>query len=141
MNWNKVLCTHEEKQELSSGPWLGDDFPGIALPSVKALKSWVIIRYNGRKTAAQCVDVGPWCIDDHAYVFEGKRPRAEQYQGKYCPLKEGSTSLATVPDGKGGMKSVAICNGAAIDLFPRVAKELKIPLNDNVVLEWGFIIN
>lgn len=118
---------------------MGDSFPGIALPSVKALRMWVAIKYKDKVTYAQCYDVGPWCIDDEAYVFDGATPRAETYKGKYCPLKEGSSDLATVPDGKGGMKPVPICNGAAIDLFPRVAKELGIALNDNVQVEWSFI--
>lgn len=141
LNWRKVICTHEEEQQLSSGPWLGDNFPGIALPSVKSLKTWVILRYKGITTIGQCVDVGPWCIDDDDYVFDGKKPRAEKYQGRYCPLKKGSTDLATVPDGNGGMREVAICNGAGIDIFPRVAKELQIPIGNNVVLEWAFTVN
>lgn len=139
MKWHKVLATHEEEQALALGPWLGDSFPGIALPCRKALKSWVALRYEGKHTFGQVVDVGPWCIDDEAYVYNGAIPRAEAHKGRYCPLKEGSIALASVPDGNGGFKDVAVCNGAAIDLFPRVAKELGVRLGDNVEIEWAFV--
>jgi len=139
MKWKKVLCTHEEKQVLARGPWLGDEFPGVALPSALALGKWVVLRYQEKWTVAQCVDIGPWCHDDSNYVFDGTIPRAEQFKGMACPTTHLGPAVATVPDGKGGFKPAPICNGAAIDIFPRVAKELGIKLNDNVTLEWAFV--
>lgn len=129
-DWKKCLATHEEKQTLSTGDWLGDKFPGVALPSTKALRKWVEIRYNGRWTCAQVMDVGPWCIDDDQYVFGNEKARASGCKGKFCPRV--MTDLVIEYH---EMK----CNGAGIDLFPETAKNLGIALNDNVVLEWRFL--
>lgn len=135
----KVLCTHMEPQPLAIGPWKGDSFPGVALPSTKALRKWVIVRYGDLFTCAMVADVGPWATDDDAYVFGDEKSRAETHKGRYCPLKIGSLALATVPDGNGGFVGVTVCNGAGIDLFPATAKALGIQDGDNVMVEWKFI--
>lgn len=138
-DYKKVLATHEEEQMLSSGPWLGDNFPGVALPSFQALRKWVVIRYQDTWTMAQVMDVGPWCTDDSDYIFGEEKPRAETHKGRYCPLKKGALNLASIPDGNGGMMGVVICNGAGIDLFPATARALGILKGENVMVEWKFI--
>lgn len=140
MHFHKVLATHEEPQEIAfgDGKWPGDHFPGVALPSRKALGKWVVVVFKDRQAMARVVDVGPWCIDDDQYVFGGNPPRAEVLRGKACPRKLGVEGTATIPDGKGGWKPAPISNGAGIDLFPSIAKQLGIPLNDNVMVAWSF---
>lgn len=137
--WRRVIATHEEIQQTASGPWPGNNYPGVALPCRDALGKWIILRKDSLWTCAKVVDLGPWCQDDYEYVFNGERPRAEEYKGRYCPLRKGSLALATVPDGNGGMKGVSVCNGAGIDILPEVANELDIKINDNVMLEWKFL--
>ena len=129
-DWKKCFATHEESQVLSTGDWLGNQYPGIALPSTKALRKWVEIRYKGHWTCARVMDVGPWTIDDDAYVFGNEKSRAELCKGKYCPRV-----LTDVVIENTFLK----CNGAGIDLFPQTAKDLGIAINDNVILEWRFI--
>ena len=135
--WKTVLATHEEAQKLSHGvPWLGDNFPGVALPSVKAHGRWVIVKLGDRWTCAQVMDVGPFCQDDDEYVFGTAIPRAQRLVGKPCPMTLADpSSRATLPDGR----EVETSNGAGIDLFPRIARQLDIPINDNVWVEWKFL--
>lgn len=136
MNWKSVIATHEEKQQLASGEWPGDRFPGVALPCRKALYRWIALRLGGRWTCAQVLDVGPWCVDDEAYVFGDAPPRAQVYKGAKCPYRIGDLETsATLPDGT----KVEISNGAGIDLFPATAKALGIELNMNVKLDWKFV--
>ena len=138
--WKRVLATHEEPQGLSTGPWLGECFPGVALPCVKALRKWILLRYGDRLTCAQIMDVGPWCEDDDAYVLGIAIPRAQQLKGERCPRKlSDPESTANVPDGKGGFRNCPTSNGAGIDLFPRVARELGIPIGLNVEVEWRWL--
>ena len=139
MKWKKAFATHEEPQILSTGPWLGNAYPGVALPCKKAEGKWVILRYGDNWTVARVMDIGPWCTDDDDYVFGDSKPRAEIYKGQYCPLRKGSSALPSVPDGKGGFRQVEVCNGAALDLFPATAEALRIPKDENVFLEWSFI--
>lgn len=141
MIWRtNILATHEERQSTSLGEWPGDDFLGVALPSKYALRKRLYVRYGEKTVYVECHDVGPWCVDDDDYVLHGERPRAEVYKGRYCPLKKGSLALATVPNEKGEMVGVAICNGAAIDLFPGTSKALGIEEGDNVFVDWAFIV-
>lgn len=141
MNWKKVLGTHEESQTLSTyhsnpkGQWLGDYYSGVALPSVKALGKWLIVRCGDKWTCARVSDVGPWCQDDDDYVFGTERPRAEILKGEPCPRIKGTQLVATLPDGTKCDKS----NGAGIDLFPEVARSLGIPIGTNLLVEWAFI--
>lgn len=134
--FKQVFATHEEPQELSRGPWLGDNFPGVALPSARAYGRWVILRLGDIWTMAQVVDLGPFCQDDDAYVFGSAIPRAQQFKGKPCPMTLfDPSSRATLPGGR----KVEVSNGAGIDLFPRVARQLDIPIGENVWVEWGFM--
>lgn len=138
MIWHKVLATHEEAQETSLGTWPGDDFLGVALPSKKALRRKVLLRYQDKEVEAEVRDVGPWMTDDDDYVFGEARPRAEILKGKASPTTLGGTQRPSVPDGHGGFKEVSLSNGAGIDLFPATAIALGIEINDNVELEWCF---
>lgn len=133
--WKKVFCTHEEKQILSTGEWLGDNFPGCALPSVRALRKWILIRYKDNQCCSQVMDVGPWCQDDDDYVFGSDIPRAEEFKGRLCPLRKGIEIPATLPDGTPCPRS----NGAGLDIFPYTAKQLGIPIGENVYVEWCFV--
>lgn len=134
--WKKVFCTHEEPQDLSENrAWLGDNFPGVALPSVATLDKWIILRYNDKFTCAQIMDVGPFSVDDDEYVFGSEKPRAEKLKGQLCPRIKGTNILPTLPDGTEVRKS----NGSGIDLFPYTARQLKIKIGENVWLEWKWI--
>lgn len=134
--WKKVLCTHEEAQRLSTGPWLGDNFPGVALPSEKALYKWIMIRCGEFLTCAQVVDVGPFCLDDDAYIFGSEKPRAQIYKGQHCPMrKNDDETMATLPDGTPVLKS----NGSGIDIFPYTARQLHIAQGINTEVEWRFV--
>jgi len=136
-NLHTVLATHEEPQETAWGPWPGDDFLGVALPCRGARGLWVKVEYGEKSVVAQVRDLGPWFIRDDAYVFGTERPKAEKIKGHACTTEDGD--VPTIPDGHGGMKEVPVCNGAAIDLFPAVAKALGIPLGENVVVAWRFV--
>ncbi len=137
--WNKVIATHEESQKLSKGPWLGDAFPGAALPDPSALGQWIIIRYGDRWTVAQCMDVGPWCEDD-PYWLTGDKPRAELNKGNLCPIRKDGSGTASSPDEEGDLIPRLISNGAGLDIFPQTAKNLGIPLSLNPIVEWKFLV-
>lgn len=126
-DWKKAFATHEEKQGLSTGDWLGDKYPGVALPSSKALYQWIEIRYKNSWTIARVMDVGPWTTDDHTYVFGTARPRAETHKGEHVCIEIGGEAHKTPS------------NGAGIDLFPETARSLLIKLGENVQIEWRFI--
>lgn len=135
--WFRVFASHEEAQELSTGPWRGDGFLGVALPCRSAVGKLVRLRYSEASVVAQCADVGPWCVDD-PYWESGGKPRAELLRGKPCPRSMAFESFATVPDGRGGFKPVTLSNGAGIDIFPAVAIALGIPIGENRWIEWSF---
>lgn len=129
-NHKGIFATLEEPQELSTGPWPGDDFLGCALPDRRALHQYINVYYKGKKVQLQVMDVGPWAVDDHEYVFGDQRPRAEKYKGQACPLRMDGTGHATLPGGAVPEK----CNGAGIDLFPEAARRLG--LTDNAIVDW-----
>ena len=135
-NWKKVFATHEERQGTSLGDWPGDMFPGVALPSKLALTKWVELRYGDKWTIAQVRDVGPWATDDDAYVFGDSKPRAEIEKGQYMDTDLNKPGIQP-PTVQG--KVIRSSNGAAVDLFPAVAKALGIPIGENVTLEWRFL--
>lgn len=137
MDWKRnIFATHEEAQLLSTGPWPGDKFPGVALPCREALMKWIIVRYQDRCTCAQVVDVGPWCISDKAYVFGGARPLAEQMKGKTIDANPELDGIQ-FPTVQG--VPIKASNGAGIDLFPAVARALGIRLGENVNIDWRWI--
>ncbi len=58
---------------------INDIIPFVALPSEMALRQWILITnpLNNKSIKAIVLDVGPWNIDDDAYVFGNARPQAE----------------------------------------------------------------
>jgi hypothetical protein len=77
----KVKATREGLVggKTSSGWVIDEEFPFVALPSVKAIGHWVRIYnpLNGKMCCAQVRDVGPFNTDDDKYVFGGERPLSE----------------------------------------------------------------
>ena len=64
--------------------------PFVALPSTKALRRFVRV-HNGEKSCLAIVlDVGPWNVNDDAYVFGGERPEAESGKDGYGRLTNGA---------------------------------------------------
>ncbi len=143
-----ILASHEERQGLSHDqPWPGDEFPGVALPSSKAYGLWVQLRWrvpatincecHSKTTLAQVWDNGPWLPggDDDAYVLGIARPKAEGMLGQIIDTNPNKPGIqpATVQG------QVVRCNGAGIDLFPRVARQLGILIGNNVLVDWRFV--
>lgn len=92
-------------------------YPFVALPSHRALGTWVKITnpLTGKTCCAQVMDVGPFNTQDDAYVYSGQRPLAEQGQSV---------------SGQG-------TNGAGIDLGEKVWALLGMKDNTNVA--WEFV--
>lgn len=105
-------------QTTATGWKIDTVFPFVALPSHKALGRWIKIHnlLNGKVCCAQVRDVGPFNVNDDAYVEGGQRPQAEN-----------GTSIS----GKG-------TNGAGIDLGECVWSLLG--MQDNTQVEWEFIV-
>ncbi len=101
----------------SSGWRVNRDAPGVALPSVAALHLWIAILNveNGKETVGLVLDVGPWNVDDDAYVFGDAQPQAESGRDRF------------------GRKT----NGAGIDLGERVWRELV--MTDNGLVSWRWL--
>lgn len=91
--------------------------PFVALPAAAALRQWVIVTNpaNGKSIRALVLDVGPWNINDNAYVFGGARPAAE----RGLDVSHNGTT-----------------NGAGIDLGEAVWAALD--LRDNTLVSWEF---
>lgn len=102
----------------ASGYVIDTVVPFVALPSVKALQTFVKLTNpaNGKTAVAIVLDVGPFNTQDDAYVFSGARPAAES-----------GVSVS----GKG-------TNGAGIDLGERIWSELG--MTDNTEIEWEFLV-
>lgn len=116
-------------QKTSTGYLIERYTPFVALPSDAALRQWVIVRNRktGKQTRALVLDIGPWNIHDHKYVFQaatldwhtlpepGVRPQAESgrdYFGR-------------------------VTNKAGIDLSERVWSDLE--MIDNDIVDWAFV--
>lgn len=101
----------------ASGYVIDTIVPYVALPSVLALHRFVKITNPAMSisTYAVVLDVGPWNIDDDAYVLKGARPQAESGTDKR------------------GRKT----NGAGIDLGEAVWYRLAMKDNGNVM--WEFL--
>ena len=95
----------------------------VALPSRAALGRHIRITNprTGASTLAQVLDVGPWNIDDDAYVLHGFRPLAE----RGIKITAGGASVA------------GPTNGAGIDLGQAVWRALGMTGNTDV--EWEFV--
>jgi hypothetical protein len=114
-----VLATREGLlgQKTASGYHVDEYVPFVALPSDAALRQWVALTNpaNGKRCKALVLDVGPWNIHDHAYVFGGQRPQAES----------GVDAFGRVT------------NKAGIDLSEAVWTALE--MKDNGPVTWSFI--
>jgi hypothetical protein len=116
-------------EKTSTGYVVEKDVPFVALPSTAALRQWVQVRNprNGKTVRALVLDVGPWNINDHKYVFQaatldwhtlpepGVRPEAETGTDNFHRHT----------------------NRAGIDLGERVWHELEMTDNDTV--DWAFV--
>ena len=115
-----IRATREglQGQKTSTGYLIDALVPFVALPSAAALRQWVTVTYQGRSVRALVLDVGPWNVNDNAYVFGGERPASER-------------GLDVSHNGK--------TNGAGIDLGEAVRVALGIPDGvDNVGVDWEF---
>lgn len=103
----------------SSGYLIESIVPFVALPDAAALRLWVWVSNPLRpelgRIKALVLDVGPWNVADHAYVFGGARPASESGQDV---SKNGKT------------------NGAGIDLGEKVWNALG--MLDNGAVSWEF---
>lgn len=114
-----VLATREGLPggKTSTGYRIESIVPFVALPDAAALRLWVNVTnpLNGKSIKALVLDVGPWNVADHAYVFGGARPASE-------------TGHDVSNNGK--------TNGAGIDLGARVWDYLE--MKDNTHVNWEF---
>jgi hypothetical protein len=101
----------------ASGYVIDTVVPFVALPAEKAIGRFVRLSNPATRKACYAIvlDVGPWNINDDAYVFAGHRPQAE--------TGTDSTRRKT--------------NGAGIDLGQKVWLELG--MTDNGPVEWEFL--
>lgn len=104
-------------QRTASGYLIDALVPFVALPAAAALRQWVTVTnpVNGKSIRALVLDVGPWNVNDNAYVFGGARPAAER-------------GLDVSHNGK--------TNGAGIDLGAVVWAALE--MQDNSDVSWEF---
>lgn len=107
-------------QRTSTGYLVDAIVPFVALPSAAALRQWVTVmnplRPDLPAVRALVLDVGPWNVNDHAYVFGGQRPAAER-------------GIDVSGNGK--------TNGAGIDLGEVVWSALGMLDNGNVAWEFA----
>lgn len=91
--------------------------PFVALPHHQALYKFVrlVNPATQKSTFAVVLDIGPWNVNDGAYVFGGERPQAE-----------------TGKDTAG-----RLTNGAGIDLGEHVWATLG--MTDNGAVSWEFL--
>ncbi len=104
-------------QKTSSGYIIDAIVPFVALPSAAALRQWIVVTnpLNGKSIRALVLDVGPWNVNDNAYVFGGSRPASER-------------GLNVSHNG--------VTNGAGIDLGEVVWNALAMTDNGNVTWEF-----
>ena len=115
----KVKATREGLVggKTASGYIIDKVVPFVALPSNAALRQKIRVRnpLNNKTIEALVLDIGPWNIDDNAYVFGGERPLAESGKDKFN----------------------RVTNKAGIDLGEKVWTYLE--MGDNTEVEWEFV--
>lgn len=101
----------------ASGYHIDNVVPFVALPAERALGKFVRLTnpLNKKTAIAVVLDVGPWNIQDTAYVFDKARPQAE-----------------TGTDTRG-----RTTNGAGIDLGEAIWHALG--MLDNGSIQWEFL--
>lgn len=116
-------------QITATGWRIDGEYPFVALPSHKALGMWVKIRnpLTGKLCCAQVLDVGPFNVNDDAYVFQAiTEDDLTPGPDSVRPLAESGKSVS----GQG-------TNQAGIDLGEKVWGLLG--MKDNTDVEWKFI--
>lgn len=138
----RVLATREGLigGKTSTGWKINTVVPFVALPAFAALRQWVRVRNvkawnepDPKKwvvALALVMDVGPWNIDDDAYVFQ-----AATMPGNFFTHQPDKSVRPQAESGtdKTGRKT----NGAGIDLGERVWQLLG--MTDNSEVEWEFV--
>ncbi len=88
---------------------------------------------SGKTVYGQWEDVGPWFVNDAAYVFDSSgtiRPFAEQHEGQYW-------NIYREDEGKGSRKPRKVLNAAGIDLSPLLAQAAGI--DGKGLVHWRFV--
>lgn len=127
--WNDVSPLTEEN------PWyVALPFNPLVYPSDDPLRQvsmknrWVEVtsRGDGAVAYAQVEDVGPWFVNDHAYVFDpAERPFAESARGSGFDIYRAPSAARIVR------------NSAGIDLSPAVAARLGV--SGTALVDWRFV--
>ncbi len=119
----------------STGYIIDTIVPFVALPAFAALRQWIYVRnpVNGIIMLALILDVGPWNVNDNAYIFQPATVYSSGIAWKKNPDDKGirpqsESGLDVSHNGK--------TNGAGIDLSEKVWNELK--MTDNFEVEWEF---
>jgi hypothetical protein len=91
----------------ATGWVINDHMPFVALPSTKALYRFVRVTnpFNQQSCLAVVLDVGPWNINDDAYVFQGARPQAES----------GTTNKAGIDLGEAVWNALGMKDNTCVD--------------------------
>jgi hypothetical protein len=116
-------------QKTATGYLIEKDTPFVALPSDAALRQWVLVRNprTGKQIKALVLDIGPWNIHDHRYVFQ---EATMDWSLKEIPTIRPQAESGTDKFGR-------TTNHAGIDLSERVWLELGMVGNDTV--DWAFV--
>jgi hypothetical protein len=129
-NHSNIICSvfggSSDPNDSAYPPYdkITDQELSCALPYKWAGERPMVLVHNtdtGKDVVTQIRDVGPWLIDDHAYVLGDARPVAEPKGSK-------------IPRGKNQGKT---SNGAGLDLTPAAAKA--IGLSGMGTVHWRFI--
>jgi len=115
----------------ASGYLVDPVVPFVALPSGAALRLWVRVRnpLTQHSINAIVLDVGPWNVADHAYVFQ-----PATWSSALVPIR----SLVRPQAESGTDRFGRTTNKAGIDLGERVWAALR--MTDNTPVEWEFIL-
>lgn len=125
----------------SSGYLIDALVPFVALPSAAALRQRIILRNprNDRTCYAIVLDVGPWNVNDNAYVFQfATSPGADKLE-LLAKSTAGVPPLSNVrPQSESGhdVSHNGKTNGAGIDLGELVWHALE--MTDNDLVSWEF---
>lgn len=116
----------------STGYLIDSLVPFVALPAAAALRQWVTVTnpLNGKSIRALVLDVGPWNVNDNAYVFQPSTTQPHQDGVVYVPVRpQAEAGLDVSHNGK--------TNGAGIDLGEAVWTALDMKDNGQVLWEFA----
>lgn len=124
----------------STGYLVDVHVPFVALPSVAALRQWVLLYNpaNQRSCRALVMDVGPWNEHDHAYVFQPATLNRYGIPWHDRTLAAENLAVPVVrPQAESGKDTRGrTTNHAGIDLGERVWELLGMV--DNSEIAWEF---